>query len=96
MAEYLIQFGIATLCVVWIPLGILALKLRRKVVSLRATVKTLQKQVEQLTERNLLLILKRNGEALDSVSKQPARKSENADVPPPKSPPIAPTVVSSR
>jgi hypothetical protein len=80
MAEYLIQFGIVTLCFVWIPLGVLALKLRRKVVSLRATVKTLQNQVDQLTQRNLLLVLKRREEALDSVSKPQAPKSESAEV----------------
>jgi uncharacterized membrane protein YciS (DUF1049 family) len=67
MAKYLVLFGMATLCIVWIPLGVFALKLRRKIGSLRATVKTLQNQVDQLTERNLLLILNRR-EAFGSVS----------------------------
>jgi hypothetical protein len=92
MTEDVVRFGIATLCVVWIPLGVIALKLRRKVVTLRATVKILQNQVDQLAERNLLLVLNRREGAFGLMS---SPKSESTDVLPLKLP-IAPSVVGSR
>jgi hypothetical protein len=91
MANYL-EFGIATLCIVWMPLGVLALKLWRKVVSLRTTVKTLQRQVDQLRETNLLLVLKRREEALQFGVQAAAPKCESSEVLPLN----APSVVSSR
>jgi hypothetical protein len=95
MASYLVQFGIATLCIVWIPLGVVVLRLRRKVDSLRATVKALQNQVDRLAESNFFLLLKGREQVFGS-SKPEAPKADSAEVLPLKSSPIAPSVVGSR
>jgi hypothetical protein len=93
MVKHLFLLDIATFCIVLIPLGVLSLSRWRNVAALRAQVKTLQNQVDQLAERNLLLRLNRREEALGSLAKPEALKSESADV---LRLPIAPSVVGSR
>jgi hypothetical protein len=96
MTQQLVQFGISNPPIVWIFFAVLSFWLWRKMRSLRATVKTLQNQVDQLKERNLSLTLKTREHALDSASKRQPPQSESADVLPLKSSPIAPSLVSSR
>jgi hypothetical protein len=95
MVKYVVLFGIATLCIVWIPLGVLALRLRQKVGSLRAQVEALQNQVEELAERNFHLLLKPREGAPGPVSTWSSPKYESAEVHPLKSPPVTPSLVGS-
>jgi hypothetical protein len=90
LAEYLLHFGMATLCIIMVLLCIFMLRFRRQLSSLRARVRRLQHHVDSLAERNLLLALKHREEAVGSASNLQPPKSESAEVVPLKSPSSGP------
>ena len=73
MPQYVVHLGIAPFCIVWIPLVVLALRLRKKVL-------LLQNEVDRLRERNLFLVLRVRGESPKALLALQPPQSERADV----------------
>ena len=95
MANLIGQFGIGTICILWLSLCVVVLRLWARVRFLEARSKQLQNEMDMLAERNLLLALNRKTEAPDSLPNSQLLKSESAESPPLRSP-IVPLVSSTR
>jgi hypothetical protein len=82
VAEYLLYFCVATLCLTMVLLCIFMLRFRSQLRSLRARVRTLQRRVDSFEERSLLLAVKHREEALGWSSNPRPPESESAEVVP--------------